>query len=402
MGQRPGSTNGIPAIVPVPDASRARWRALLDVAAEVVGTFAARVTRVHPGELEVFATSEGSEGQYTVGERAPLEQGLFCEAVIRSRAALLVRDARVMPYWSRNNPDLERGMVSYLGFPVLWPERQVFGTISVLDTCGRDYSGLHRRVLKQFRYSVENDLALLYLNQRFAGAVVHGQRAKSSLQKARSEMAAVSRLIQLISEHERYELGRDLHDEIVQGLTAVKMDLTACASRLPGDTFATVAPVLASTIETIDLLVLRARRISDSLAPPVLEDLGLASAIEWEADECTRRAGVLCSVDRMDDLARLQPQEGIIFYRAFQRALDYMVSSAPATGLHIEVKRTKARVVLTMAATGDAGQPQPAEHVGLAALGQQVRGWGGRLRTWSTPDGERMLQVSMPFNTTGP
>jgi signal transduction histidine kinase len=212
-------------------------------------------------------------------------------------------------------------------------------------------------------------------------------------------MTSASRLIQLTSEHERSELGRDLHDDIIQGLTAVKMDLTACAQRLAPDTFVTIEPFLGNILKTLDQLVTRARHISDSLAAPVLEDLGLTSAIEWEAERCEHKTGLTCTIGRLDDVTGLKPQSAIILYRAFQRTLDYMALSPGATGLHIEMTRARARVVLLLVATGETPRQDVPQNAGLSELTQQLQSWGGRVRAWRTPDGVRMLQVSMPYET---
>jgi hypothetical protein len=126
------------------DGLRRRWQGLLDVLAEVVDVPAALIMRVHEHEIEVFARSSNPDNVYHAGERADLDTGLYCETVMASQAELLVPDALADPDWD-HNPDIELGMISYLGLPLRWPTGDVFGTICVLDRRPNAYSPRLRR-----------------------------------------------------------------------------------------------------------------------------------------------------------------------------------------------------------------------------------------------------------------
>lgn len=139
---------------------RAKWQRLLDVLQGFTGVPAALVMRVHTDQIEVFAKSTNPANVYEQGERADLGSGLYCEDVMRSRTPLLVPDATADPEWD-HNPDIEVGMISYLGYPVTWPTGEVFGTICILDTSANPYSAAYRSLLAVFRDAVEADLAAM-------------------------------------------------------------------------------------------------------------------------------------------------------------------------------------------------------------------------------------------------
>lgn len=140
---------------------RERWRCLLDTLAELVDIPAALIMHVVDEDIEVFAASANQDNPYHPGDRERLvNSGLYCEQVVASRARLLVPDARVDDDWCRN-PDIKLGMVSYLGFPVHWPDDTVFGTICVLDREHNEYSPLIERVILHFRDLVESHLVLI-------------------------------------------------------------------------------------------------------------------------------------------------------------------------------------------------------------------------------------------------
>src|SRR6202044_2308355 len=89
-----------------------------------------------------------------------LNSGLYCETVMKTRQPLLVSDALVDEEW-KSNPDVKLGMISYLGFPIAWPDGRIFGTICVLDNKRNAYSETYRKFLLQCRDVLQADLKML-------------------------------------------------------------------------------------------------------------------------------------------------------------------------------------------------------------------------------------------------
>ncbi len=87
--------------------------------------------------------------------------GLYCETVMDNRATLLVPDATKDPAWD-HNPDIARGMISYLGMPITWPAGEIFGTICVLDTKENRYTEHLTRLLEKFSRLIMSDLHILW------------------------------------------------------------------------------------------------------------------------------------------------------------------------------------------------------------------------------------------------
>jgi len=99
--------------------------------------------------------------------------------VITTKERLLVPNALKDPDWV-SNPDVKRGMISYLGFPLLWPNGEVFGTICVLDAKENRYSEVYERLLLQFRELVEAHLRLLYRERELERVIAERPRAQES------------------------------------------------------------------------------------------------------------------------------------------------------------------------------------------------------------------------------
>jgi len=137
-----------------------KWQEIVNLLAEIMHVPAALVMQVEPPNIRVFVSSESAGNPYEKGELASLNTGLYCETVMKTRQPVLVPDALVDQKW-KSNPDIKLGMISYLGFPISWPNGEIFGTICVLDNKRNDHNELHRKLLSQFREALQEDLRLL-------------------------------------------------------------------------------------------------------------------------------------------------------------------------------------------------------------------------------------------------
>jgi len=144
--------------IEVQESLHGTWEKLLDALAVTLNVPAALIMRVHERQIEVFSKSGNPENVYGKGERADLNSGLYCETVMKTQSELLVPDSMQDEEWA-HNPDVELGMISYLGLPIAWPSGEVFGTICVLDTGENHYSTPNRALLERFRDIVEVGLA---------------------------------------------------------------------------------------------------------------------------------------------------------------------------------------------------------------------------------------------------
>ena len=134
-----------------------KWQRLLNLMAETVGVPAGLIMKNDPPQIEVYISSETEGNPYHKGERANLNTGLYCETVMQKRESLLVPDATKDPKWN-HNPDIELGMVYYLGFPLEWPDNQIFGTICVLDYKDNPKSTEYKELIFEFSEIIRTDL----------------------------------------------------------------------------------------------------------------------------------------------------------------------------------------------------------------------------------------------------
>jgi len=384
--------------IDVPDSLRQRWQSALTLLGELLNVPAPLVMRIHAHEIEVFATGQREGNVYEAGERANLNTGLYCETVMSTRSELQVPDALKDPAWD-HNPDIKLGMVSYLGLPLEWPSGHVFGTICVLDRAERHHSGLHRRVLSQFRDLIQSDLALVFENHLLRQEIAERQTVETELRAMHEELRRLAARLQLAREQERSVIAHRLHDDIAQALTAVKMDLDACSRKLPEDVQPVVHPFLASITVMLDDAIARVRSLFDDLIPAMLEDLGLVPTIEWAGDEFARRTGIPCTVEAPKRLKRIDRRASLLLYRIVQQAMGHVVEPFAAQSIRIALSQEGQHTVLRLSATGHGELPHLTTEPSQALLGDlhhEVTDRGGTMQAWRSMDGEMTMQVTLP------
>jgi hypothetical protein len=132
--------------------------------------------------------------------------GLYCETVFKTRQMLLVPNALEDEKW-RNNPDIKLGMISYLGYPILLPQGEVFGTICVLDIKGNTYSETYKKLLLQFKELIEAHLQLLFTTASLQDALIQVKTLQGMLpicahcKKIRDDQGSWQQLEAYICQH---------------------------------------------------------------------------------------------------------------------------------------------------------------------------------------------------------
>jgi signal transduction histidine kinase len=144
----------------VPEKLQESWQAVVDLLHEVADTPSAIITRIYPPYIEVFKASDNEGRIYEEGQVEDLANR-FCENVYTSRQSLDLPNVMQRPEF-RNAPEVAGGVVSYLGFPISWPDGEIFGTLCVLDRKPREHSEKVHQLLRRFSVIIEQHLASIW------------------------------------------------------------------------------------------------------------------------------------------------------------------------------------------------------------------------------------------------
>ncbi|MEO8122615.1 MAG: PAS domain S-box protein [Burkholderiales bacterium] len=224
------------------------------------------------------------------------------------------------------------------------------------------------------------------------------QRRRESVEqeRARDTLRKLSQRLVEVREDERRRIARELHDELGQRLTALKMDL---ASLAPGTRSTKMRERIAAMLEMFDDTVASLRRIAADLRPLMLDDLGLDAAIEWLARDAARRMGIEVTVTLDEAVAAIDERTAIALYRMVQEALTNVARHARASDVRIELARAGGEIVLTVRDNG-VGFPERAtakdDSFGLLGIGERALALGGRMEVDNPPGGGGRLSVHLP------
>jgi signal transduction histidine kinase len=201
--------------------------------------------------------------------------------------------------------------------------------------------------------------------------VTERRRAEQGLQEAMSQLRGLSQQLVDIQEQERRRIARELHDEIGQGLTALKLALENTLSEQRG----AVDPRLKDALATTNDLVQGVRRIAFDLRPPMLDDLGLLSALLWLFDRHHAQAGLDVQFRHSGLDARLPTDIETAVFRITQEALTNVIRYAGVKQVEVTVWVTKEAVILRIEDHGQGFDPTAARKSGRGAglLGMQER-----------------------------
>lgn len=211
----------------------------------------------------------------------------------------------------------------------------------------------------------------------------------------------LSERIEQMREEERTRIARELHDELGQLLTGIKLDFSATTRRLrelktPGD----VVDKLQSAIGQIDIAIATVRRISTDLRPPALDHRDLGGAIEDEARRQAARSGVRIRVTNR--LTRTVDGDlATAAFRVFQEALTNAVRHAQASTVTTMASTRNGRLMIYVRDNGigmRGGRLNAGRSLGLIGMNERARALGGALRIKSEPGRGTLIALSLPLH----
>jgi PAS domain S-box-containing protein len=220
--------------------------------------------------------------------------------------------------------------------------------------------------------------------------------------RAQEDLAAFAAQASAIREQEKSRVARELHDELAQSLTALKMDAIWTRNNL-GDANPAVRAKLEEMLGMLDASVAATRRIAADLRPLVLDDLGLVPAIEWLVQNFTQRTGVACALEADEDLELQEPYATAVF-RIVQESLTNVAKHAQARQVKVAVVRTASEIRLSVTDDGlgfDTSAGRKPASLGLAGLRERAQLVQGAFSVRSEPGRGTTVEALIPVPPTG-
>ena len=217
--------------------------------------------------------------------------------------------------------------------------------------------------------------------------VTERKRAEEELKASREQLRRLSTHLQSVREEERTTLARDLHDELGQALTALKIDLSWLAKGFPADQ----KPLLEKTrsmSKLVDMTIQRVKSISTELRPGLLDDFGLVAAMEWQAGEFQKLTGISIEISTKPEDIVLDRDRSTVLFRIFQELLTNVARHADATKVKVSLVEDADKIGLTVKDNGRGiarEQISDPRSFGLLGMRERIRFWQGEFRIIGTP-----------------
>ena len=346
------------------------------------------------GEEKVF-TLQGADHTYRV----------FVERM-NEGAAVLSSDHTVLHCNGRFARFLGAGLQSVIGSSMLdlvWPEDHPKLDALLRRAAQRNCRGeIRLQSRKGAPLSVHLSLNPLRLDSTkgvclIASDLSEMKRAEQELRASSEQLRNLAAHLLSVREEERARISREVHDELGQSLTAVKLDLAWLAGRLPRRN----GPMLKrirSTRQLADSIIQSIRRISTELRPAVL-DLGLAAAVEWQVQEFQARSGIQCKV-RLLTREVVASNASTAMFRIFQETLTNVARHAKATRAEVVLQKQRDRLVLLIRDNGrgfDQADPSLSKSLGLLGMRERAAILGGRVNVTSAPGKGTTITAWIPL-----
>ncbi len=226
--------------------------------------------------------------------------------------------------------------------------------------------------------------------------------AEETVRRQHEELRALSARLTDAGEQERRRIARELHDQVGQNLTALGISLSMLRSQLPP---AGAGPLHARIDDSLKLLeetTAHVRSLMTELRPPVLDDYGLAAAVEWYVREFGLRADLVVEVTAPGGLRRMDPAREITLFRILQEALTNVAKHAAASRVQVLLEDGDGLVRMSVKDDGKGFEPGLRDRAqrptwGLLNMSERARTIDGTCRVESAPGRGTMVVVEAPL-----
>jgi len=227
------------------------------------------------------------------------------------------------------------------------------------------------------------------------------RRAEAALRDTSRQIQSLSASLQNYREEERARIARELHDELGQLLTGIRMEVSWLGGRLQPEQNVLIDKVV-SVKGQIDQTIASVRRISSELRPLVLDDLGFGAAAAWYVDQFRERTGLHVDLSLPD----VDPMPGdavaSALFRVLQESLTNVARHAEAARVDVRLRFAENEWILDICDDGRGFVPRQgnSKDIGLAGMRERARNLGGRFSVVSAPGRGTTVEVAIPVSPT--
>jgi signal transduction histidine kinase len=221
------------------------------------------------------------------------------------------------------------------------------------------------------------------------------------LQRSLEQLRALASRLETVREEEQKRIAREIHDELGQALTAIKIELSFLlfewpAEQKPSKRAESITKLVDQTIESV-------QKISTELRPGILDALGLVAAVEWAAGEFETRTGTRCRVDLPKDALKIDQERTTAIFRILQETLTNVARHADATQVDIRLAREDGSLSLEVYDNGigiSEEQLSASRSLGILGMRERTLLLGGEFLVSGAPNQGTRVRVRIPLSAS--
>jgi signal transduction histidine kinase len=241
-------------------------------------------------------------------------------------------------------------------------------------------------------YPSEKGLTIIYQD------ISEKKRMESELEETYQNIRQLNNYLQTIREEERGNIAREIHDELGQQLTAIKMD-TYWLSQKINDSNESISQKIKDMLLLIDETIKTIRKIATELRPGILDDLGLIAALEWLSSETQKRSGITIVFETNLEHLNLHKNDAIGIFRIFQESLTNILRYANTQKVNTSLMLSNKELVLNITDYGvgySEADIKQKKSFGLSSMKERAIMMGGHLNIKSTPGKGTVIKLILP------
>ena len=226
------------------------------------------------------------------------------------------------------------------------------------------------------------------------------KEAYNKLEESQKQLRALTEYLEKVREEERTYIAREIHDDLGQTLTALKIDLSWLNKNFdPGKKSSRTK--IQNMIKLIDSTIKTVQKISSQLRPGILDDLGLVAAIEWATKEFERRTGINCKVKLKPVNFEIKENISVALFRIYQEILTNISRHANADNVNIKIFKSDKEILLDVTDNGigiDENKIDNPKSLGLLGIKERTRGLGGAMEIKGIHGKGTQIKIILPLN----
>jgi PAS domain S-box-containing protein len=234
------------------------------------------------------------------------------------------------------------------------------------------------------------------------------KRAEKALDASREQLRALAGYLQSVREEERSRIAREIHDQLAQDLTRLKMDILWLRRSLPhsagGEGHSLLRTKLSAVTGATDSLIGSVQKIATELRPAVLDSMGLGATIEWQAREFRKRTGIRCDTKISEELPTIPRDWSTALFRILQESLTNVTRHAAATTVAISLESDHARITMRIRDNGRgirADRLADSRSFGLLGMRERAMALGGECKIVTRAPRGTTIEVCIPLSQRG-